>query len=171
MLFVRLATWLEKILNEFHGISMTNAGTISGMLVLSGMVGCIVIPLVSDSIRRRKPFIILASLIGIVGMLILMAGNSYRVNFLNSILIGFFLISALPIMLTMSAEMTGAAYAGISVAYLQLLGNGAAVAIVPIMELLRTTSFGYPASISFLIILLTISFFLAIFVRETAPGR
>ncbi len=169
--FNGLATWLEKILNEFHGISMTDAGTISGMLVLSGMVGCIVIPLVSDSIRRRKPFIILASLVGIVGMVILMAGNSYRVNFLNSILIGFFLISALPIMLTMSAEMTGAAYAGISVAYLQLLGNGAAVAIVPLMEMLHNTSFGYPASIFFLILLLSVSFFLAIFVHETAPAR
>ncbi len=168
--FNGLATWLEKILNEFHGIAMTNAGTISGMLVLSGMIGCIVIPLISDSIHRRKPFIILATLVGILGMVILIIGHSYRINFLNSILIGFFLISALPIMLTMSAEMTGAAYAGISVAYLQLLGNGAAVAIVPIMEVLHNTTFGYPASIWFLIALLSISFFLALLIRETAPA-
>ena len=167
--FNGLATWLEKILNEFHGISMTDAGTISGMLVLSGMVGCLVIPLISDSIRRRKPFIILASVIGMAGMMILLFGHSYRIHFLNSLLIGFFLISALPIMLTMSAEITGAAYAGVSVAYLQLLGNGAAVGIVPIMEMLHKSAFGYSASIVFLIGLLSISFLLALFLRETAP--
>ena len=62
--FNGLATWLEKILNELHGISMVDAGSISSALVFSGMVGCVVLPLVSDRIKKRKPFLVLASLVG-----------------------------------------------------------------------------------------------------------
>src|SRR4030043_1242760 len=132
--FNGLATWLEKILNELHQIPMTDAGTISAILILSGMLGCIIIPMVSDKIMKRKPFLIAASLIGALGIVGLMISKSYSLNMLNGVILGFFLISALPIMLTMSAEITGARFAGISVGYLQLLGNAAAVAIVPIME-------------------------------------
>src|SRR4030066_2243280 len=135
--FNGLATWLEKILNELHQISMTDAGSISAVLILSGMIGCIIIPLVSDKIRRRKPFLILASLIGAISMTFLIFANGYSMNLVNGIVLGFFLISALPIMLTMSTEITGARFAGISVGYLQLLGNAAAVIIVPVMEILR----------------------------------
>src|SRR4030043_553694 len=132
--FNGLATWLEKILNELHQISMTDAGTISAILILSGMLGCIIIPMVSDKVMKRKPFLIAASLVGALGIVALIISKSYSLNMLNGVILGFFLISALPIMLTMSAEITGARFAGISVGYLQLLGNAAAVAIVPIME-------------------------------------
>ena len=168
--FNGLATWLEKILNELHQIPMTDAGIISAILVLSGIVGCIVIPLVSDKIMRRKPFLLLASAIGAVCIVALMVGKGYAANVVNGIFLGFFLISALPIMLTMSAEITGARFAGISVGYLQLLGNAAAVAIVPIMESMhnRTGQFIWP--LAFIAGLLGISFVLALVIREPVRG-
>jgi hypothetical protein len=86
----------------------------------------------------------------------------------NGIILGFFLISALPIILTMSAEITGARFAGISVGYLQLLGNAAAVAIVPTMEFLRGATGHYLLPLTFLAVLLGISFILAILIREPA---
>jgi Na+/melibiose symporter-like transporter len=135
--FNGLATWLEKILNEVHNMPMTDAGNISAALILSGMIGCFVIPLISDKIGRRKPFLILASLVGALAVTAFIFAKSYGLNMLNGVLIGFFLISALPIMLTMSAEITGLRYAGVSVGYLQLLGNAAAVVLVAAMESLR----------------------------------
>jgi MFS family permease len=164
--FNGLATWLEKILNELHQIPMTDAGIISAILVLSGIVGCIVIPLVSDRIMRRKPFLLLASAIGAVCIVALMVGKGYAANVVNGIFLGFFLISALPIMLTMSAEITGARFAGISVGYLQLLGNAAAVAIVPIMESMHGITGQYILPLAFIAGLLGISFILAIVIRE-----
>ena len=116
---------------------MVDAGTISSVLVFSGMLGCVAIPIVSDRIKKRKPFLILASLVGAICVVVLMFGSGFAANMVNGIILGFFLLSALPIMLTMSIEITGEKYAGISVAYLQLLGNGAAVAIVPMMEVLH----------------------------------
>lgn len=166
--FNGLATWLEKILNELHQIPMTDAGTISAMLILSGMLGCIIIPVVSDRVKRRKPFLLLASGVGVIGVVFLILAKGFVLNLANGIMLGFFLISALPIMLTMSREITGARFAGISVGYLQLLGNAAAVAIVPIMEFLRGMTEAHILPLAFLAALLTTSFVLAIRIKETA---
>ena len=166
--FNGLATWLEKILNELHRISMTDAGSISAVLIFSGMLGCIIIPLISDKIGRRKPFLILASLIGAMSVTVLIFANGYSMNLVNGIVLGFFLISALPIMLTMSTEITGARFAGISVGYLQLLGNAAAVIIVPVMEILRGATNQFVSPLALLATLLMIAFILAIIIKEPA---
>jgi MFS family permease len=169
--FNGLATWLEKILNELHEIPMTDAGIISAILVLSGTVGCIVIPLVSDKIMRRKPFLLLASAVGAVCIVALMVAKGFASNVVDGIFLGFFLISALPIMLTMSAEITGARFAGISVGYLQLLGNAAAVAIVPIMESMHGITGQYILPLAFIAGLLGISFILALLIKEPARSQ
>jgi MFS family permease len=165
--FNGLATWLEKILNEMHGISMADAGTISALLVVSGMVGCVVMPLISDKIGRRKPFLIGASLIGAITIFILLFSRGFTFNLINCIAIGFFFISALPIMLTMSAEINGPRYAGISVGYLQLLGNAAAVVLVWLMEIMRSATSAFTAPILLLVVLLIISFIVSLFIRDT----
>lgn len=165
--FNGLATWLEKILNELHGISMTDAGTIAAVLILSGMLGCIIIPIVSDKVMKRKPFLLLASSVGALSIVFLMLAKGFALNMVNGVVLGFFLISALPIMLTMSAEITGARFAGISVGYLQLLGNAAAVAIVPLMEVMRGATQHYAWPLAFLAILLGVSFVLATQIKET----
>jgi MFS family permease len=168
--FNGLATWLEKILNELHQLPMTDAGSISAVLIFSGMLGCIIIPIISDKIARRKPFLILASLIGAMSVTVLIFANGYSMNLVNGIVLGFFLISALPIMLTMSTEITGARFAGISVGYLQLLGNAAAVIIVPVMEILRGATNQFVLPLALLAILLATSFILAILIKEPAKS-
>ena len=167
--FNGLATWLEKILHEMHDIPMTDAGNISAVLILSGLVGCIVIPLISDKVRRRKPFLILASLVGAISVTALIFIRGYTANLLDGILMGFFLISALPIMLTMSAEITGPRYAGVSVGYLQLLGNIAAVVLVSSMEGLRSATGQFVAPLALLALLIIGSFLVSLWIKETYP--
>jgi sugar phosphate permease len=167
--FNGLATWLEKILHEMHDIPMTDAGNISAVLILSGLVGCIVIPLISDKVRRRKPFLILASLVGAISVTALIFIRGYTANLLDGILMGFFLISALPIMLTMSAEITGPRYAGVSVGYLQLLGNIAAVVLVSSMEGLRSATGQFVAPLALLALLMIGSFLVSLWIKETYP--
>jgi sugar phosphate permease len=165
--FNGLATWLEKILNELQHVPMVNAGFISAALVFAGMLGCFFIPLISDKLKRRKPFLILASLIGMVCTLILIIPANYTLNVVNSVVLGFFLLPALPIMLTMSVEITGAQFAGISVAYLQLLGNAAAIAIVPLMEMLRRTTGTHVLPLVFIAALLFVAFILSTRIKDT----
>ncbi len=168
--FNGIATWLEKILNELHQISMVDAGTISSILIFSGMLGCIIVPFVSDRVQKRKPFLILASFIGSVCSVVLLIQNNFWGNIGNGIFLGFFLLSALPIMFTMSLEITGEKYAGISIAYLQLLGNGAAVVIVPFMEFLHGVSGGYSYPLIFLTTLLVLGSILSSRIGETGKS-
>ena len=165
--FNGLLTWLEKILNEVHHISMTKAGNISSMLVLSGMIGCIVIPMISDRVMKRKPFLMIASFIGIISVMVLMFARSFLIDSVNAIVMGFFVVSTLPIILTMSAEIAGEKFAGISSAYLQLLGNGAAVAIVPIMEAIHKLTGQYTLPLAMLAVLFGILFVTVLLIGET----
>jgi MFS family permease len=169
--FNGLAQWLETILGELQLIvEPVQVTIILSALILSGILGCVVIPLISDKITKRKPFLLLASAVGAVCIIALMMAKGYAANVVNIVFLGFFLISALPIMLTMSAEITGARFAGISVGYLQLLGNAAAVAIVPIMESMHGITRQYILPLAFIAGLLGISFILAMLIREPVRG-
>jgi len=167
--FNGLATWLEKILSEMHNISLTDAGNISSVLILGGLVGCLVIPLISDKIGRRKPFLILGSLVGAICIIALIFIRGYVSNLINGMVLGFFLISSMPILLTMSAETTGPRYAGVSVGYLQLLGNIAAVILVATMEGLRSSTGQFVAPLVMLAVLLFGSFLVSLWIKDTHP--
>lgn len=169
--FNGLATWLEKILNELHGIPMTDAGTISAVLVFAGMLGCIAVPILSDRIRRRKPFLVLTATFGGAGLLVLMFVDGFGLQLANAVLLGFFLISALPILLTMSAEITGERFAGVSVGYLQLLGNLAAVILVAVMERLDRSTGSFLVPLGLLAALLAGALILALVIHESHPDR
>jgi len=167
--FNGLATWLEKILVDLHNIPMAEAGTISTALILAGMVGCIVIPIISDKVRRRKPFVIIATLVGAICLAAMIVIRGYTANMINCIILGFFLLSAFPIILTMSAEATGPKYAGVSVGYLQLLGNLAAVILVPSMEGLQSATGQFIAPLALLVVLFVGAFLISLWVKDTHP--
>lgn len=165
--FNGLLTWLEKILNEVSRLSMQQAGNISSMLVFSGMVGCIIIPMLSDKIKKRKPFLMLASLVGAITVIILIFTRGFIANAMNAIIMGFFVVATLPIVLTMSAEIAGEEFAGIGSAFLQLLGNGAAVVLVPTIETLHSATGKYSLPLLVLAILFGILFFVVFLMGET----
>lgn len=165
--FNGLLTWLEKILTEVSHLSMQQAGNISSMLVFSGMIGCIVIPMLSDKIKKRRPFLMLASLVGTITVIILIFARGFRVNALNAIIMGFFVVATLPIVLTMSAEIAGEKFAGIGSAFLQLLGNGAAVILVPTIEALHVRTTTYTTPLIVLSLLFGLVFFVVLLMRET----
>src|SRR4030042_6311359 len=150
-------------------MSLRNAGTVSAVLIVSALPGCIVMPMLSDRIGRRKPFLIPATLIGGLSIFLLIFSKSYTLNMINAIAIGFFFISALPIMLTMSAEITGPKFAGVSVGYLQLLGNLAAVVLIAIMENLRSSSGSFVSPILMLVVLMAPAFIISCFIHDTHP--
>jgi len=165
--FIGISTWLEMILNELHQISMTDAGTIGAMLMLSGIIGCIVIPMISDRIMKRKPFLLLACPVGIVCMIVLILANGYALNMVNIIVFGFLLVSVMPIIFTMATEITGARFAGISVAYVELLGNASGIVIIFLIEVLHGETGNYIVPLVFLAVLMCAAFILATQIKET----
>jgi len=167
--FNGLALWVEKILHEMHGIAMVDAGAISGVMIISATIGCFVIPLISDKIRKRRIFIFIATLVAPACLTFMIFASDYTANLINGILIGFLWLSALPIILTMSADITGPKYAGISAGWLFFLGNIAALVLGAAVESLRGLTGSFVVPLLMLAAVMLAAFFVALFMKDTHP--
>ena len=169
--FNGLALWVEKILHEMHGIAMVDAGAISGVMIISATIGCFVIPLISDKIRKRRIFIFIATLVAPACLTFMIFAPDYTANLINGILIGFLWLSALPIILTMSADITGPKYAGISAGWLFFLGNIAALVLGAAVESLRGLTGSFIVPLLMLAAVMLAAFFVALFMKDTHPQQ
>ncbi|WXG43947.1 MAG: MFS transporter [Promethearchaeati archaeon SRVP18_Atabeyarchaeia-1] len=89
---------------EVPGIS--NPVVITQTLILaSGIVGAFVISAISDKVQRRKPFLLLASVIGAITTLLLGISPFSMLTYVIAVLLGFFLISVMPVALTTTEEL------------------------------------------------------------------
>lgn len=171
--FIGLLQLLEKILKP-KGISSGTAGNIGAVIVLAGIVGCVVLPSISDKIMRRKPFIILAAVSAVPTIFLIAALKGALPIFVVGGFLGFFLLSAFPLVLTFAEETTGHAMTGTATAILMLLGNAGGVILTLLMEAIKGATGGTSGSffwaMMFLVVLFAIGFIVALFLREKKPG-
>ncbi len=167
--FVGLMQLLEKILKP-KGIETGTAGNIGAVMVLAGVAGCVVLPSISDRMMRRKPFLVLAAATSAPLLFLMGALQSAAVMFLLGGLLGFFLLSAFPVLLALSEETTGAGLTGTATSVLLLLGNAGGVVITLIMEAIKGGTGGVEGSffwaMVFLALLSTAAFFICLGIRE-----
>jgi len=167
--FIALTTWDEKILHDFQRLDLISAGKVSGLFILSGIVGCIFIPLISDKMKRRKPLLILSLLIGALCISFFAYVNTFAINIINSLILGFFFLPALPVIYAMSADMVGTNLTGISLGYLQLIGNAAGILFGWLVEELNEIIGNFRIPLLLLGALLLIGCVLVFFCREKLP--
>jgi nitrate/nitrite transporter NarK len=172
--FVGILQLLEKILKP-KGISTGTAGNIGAVMVLAGVVGCIVIPALSDKQLKRKPYIILAAVVAIPTLFLIAALENTTAIFIIGAATGFFLFSAFPLVLTFAEETTGHALTGTATAILLLLGNAGGVFITLLMEAIKGATGGDTGSffwaMVFLVALFVVALVFAVFLRESQAGQ
>lgn len=168
--FVGLMQLIEKILKP-KGIETTMAGNIGAVIVVAGVVGCIVLPLLSDKYMRRKPFLLLAAGMAAPTIFLVGALESTAMIFIVGGFMGFFLLSAFPVLLAFSEEITGAALTGIATSMLLLLGNAGGVVMTLAMEGIKGATGGdsFFWAMLFLALLFVAAFFVALRIREEQP--
>jgi MFS family permease len=140
-LFNGVSTWIEDIIRP-RGFTISQAGTLGGLMLAGAIVGAIVIPLISDKIRRRKPFIVLALAGLIPGLMGMTYATSAGLLFLSGFVFGFFLLSAGPIGFQYGAEITHPAPEGTSNSLLILMGQVSGIAFIFVMDALKDPSTG-----------------------------
>jgi MFS family permease len=136
-LFNSVSTWIEDIIRP-RGFSITQAGLLGGLMLIGGIVGAVIIPLISDNIRRRKPFIILALAGLLPGLIAVTFAQSYGLLLLGGFLLGFFLLSAGPIGFQYGAEITHPAPEGTSNSLLLVMGQVSGIIFILGMDALRS---------------------------------
>jgi len=139
--FNSVTTWIEDILRP-RGFSIIQAGVIGGLMVVGGILGALVIPLLSDRYRRRVPFIVFslaAATLGLVGIAFL---ENYTLLLLSAFVMGFFLLSAGPVGFQYGAEITYPAPEGTSNGMLLMMGQISGIIFILGMDSVKNPQTG-----------------------------
>ena len=135
-IFNGVTTWIEAMIRP-RGFTPADAGTLGALMIVGGVVGAVVIPALSDKQRMRQRYLYVAFIGAMPGMLGLTFATSAWLLFTSAFVMGFFLVSAMPIAMQYAAEITYPTPEGTSNGLMQLTGQGAVV-FVYIMEALKT---------------------------------
>jgi MFS family permease len=164
--FNAITTWIEEVLNP-RGFSITQAGNAGGAMIFGGILGALVIPLLSDRSHKRVPFLILAILGATIGLTGVTFAGGYSLLLISSFIFGFFLLSAGPIGFQYGAEITYPAPEGTSNGLLLLMGQISGIIFILGMDAFKSPDTGSMVlPLSVLIGLMIICLFLGTLLQE-----
>lgn len=166
-IFNGLTTWIEAIIRP-RGFTPSDAGTLGALFIVGGLVGAVVLPALSDKQGKRQPFLMLAFLGAIPGLIGLTFARSGILLYGSAVMLGFFLVSAMPVGMQYAAEITYPTPEGTSNGLVQLFGQGAVV-FVYIMEALKSSDGSFTPSLLLALALLIISAGLVTQMKDPQP--
>ena len=154
-IFNGVTTWVEAMIRP-RGFTPGDAGTLGALMIVGGVIGAVVIPAMSDKQRMRQRYLYVAFIGAMPGIVGLTFATSAWLLFTSAFVMGFFLVSAMPIAMQYAAEITYPTPEGTSNGLMQLTGQGAVV-FVYIMEALKTPDGSFTPSLLLAIGLLVVS--------------
>jgi len=139
--FNAVTTWIEDIVRP-RGFSITQAGAIGALMIGGGIVGALVIPSLSDRYRKRTPFLVLALVGAILGLVGVTYATGYWLLLTSAFVLGFFLLSAGPVGFQYGAEVTYPAPEGTSNGLLLWVGQISGIVFILGMDSLKSPETG-----------------------------
>ncbi len=139
--FNAVTTWIEDIVRP-RGFSITQAGYIGGLMILGGIIGAVVIPLLSDHYRKRTPYLFLAVIGATLGLVGITFTSSYWLLLVSAFVFGFFLLSAGPVGFQYAAEVTHPTPEGTSNGLLLLMGQISGIVSILGMDIFKSPETG-----------------------------
>jgi sugar phosphate permease len=165
--FNAVTTWIEDIVRP-RGFSITQAGDAVGLMIVGGIIGALVIPILSDKYRKRTPFLVLALAGATIGLIGLTYATSYWLLLASGFVLGFFLLSAGPVGFQYGAEVAYPAPEGTSNGLLLLMGQISGIAFILGMDSFKAPDTGsMTVPLVALIALMFLSLLLCTRLRET----
>ncbi len=140
-IFNAVTTWIEQILAP-RGINPEQAGLIGGMMMVGGVIGAIILPVLSDKMRRRKPFMILTMVCIIPGLLGLTFAQTFTGLLVAGFILGFFIMSAGPIGFQYGAEVSYPAPESTSQGMILWVGQISGIIFIFGMDMFRSVETG-----------------------------
>lgn len=165
--FNSVTTWIENITMP-RGFTATQAGNTGGAMIAGGIIGALIMPLLSDYYKRRTPFIMIALAGATIGLIGITFATSYFMLLAFGTALGFFLLSSGPIGFQYGAEITFPASEGASNGWLLLMGQVSGIAFIFGMDGFKSETTGsmtYPLMV--MIGLMIFSFVLSSGLKES----
>jgi MFS family permease len=165
--FNAVTTWIEDILRP-RGFSAVQAGITGGLMIVGGVVGALIIPLLSDHYKKRTPFIVIALIGATLGLTGITFATSFWLLITSGMVLGFFLLSSGPIGFQYGAEVTYPASEGTSNGMLLLMGQVSGIAFIFGMDSMKSSVTGsMTRSLVLLIGLMILSIFMSLRLKES----
>jgi MFS family permease len=136
-IFNGVTTWVENIIRP-RGFTPTDAGTLGALMIVGGVIGAVALPALSDKYHKRQMFLFISFIGAIPGLIGLTFATSGILLFISAFVLGFFLTSAMPVIMQYTAEVTHPTPEGTSNGLIQLFGQ-ASVVFVFFMEALKNS--------------------------------
>jgi MFS family permease len=154
-IFNGITTWVENIIRP-RGFTPADAGTLGALMLVGGILGAVLIPPFSDRQRKRVPYLLLGFSLAIPGLIGLTFATSSWLLLVSGFALGFFLISASPVLMQYAAEVTQPTPEGTSNGIIQLCGQ-ASVVFVYLMEALKSSDGAFTPALLLAVGLLLLS--------------
>jgi MFS family permease len=165
--FNAVTTWIEDILRP-RGFSAIQAGITGGAMIVAGVVGALIIPLLSDHYKKRTPFIVIALIGATLGLTGITFATSFWLLITSGMVLGFFLLSSGPIGFQYGAEVTYPASEGTSNGMLLLMGQVSGIAFIFGMDSMKSSVTGsMTRSLVLLIGLMILSILMSLRLKES----
>ncbi len=140
-IFNSVTTWIEQILVP-RGFNAEEAGWSGGMMIIGGIIGALILPVLSDRYQNRKLFIQIALIGASIGLIGVTFVINYSLLLMFSSVLGFFLLSAGPIGFQYGAEITYPTSEGTSNGLLILVGQISGILFVFGMDFFKSNENG-----------------------------
>ena len=156
-IFNGVTTWVENIIRP-RGFTPTEAGTLGALMIVGGVIGAVVIPALSDKYHKRQLFLFVSFIGAIPGLIGLTFATTTTMLYISAFVLGFFLTSAMPVIMQYTAEVTHPTPEGTSNGLIQLFGQ-ASVVFVFLMQAMKNPNGSFTSSLLFATGLLLLSLF------------
>ena len=135
-------TVIEPILRNLtnEGVDATQVGIIGVIILGIGIIGSLIISLISDKDKQHKrlPYMIVVNIIGCVGFALFLAMKGFGGLAIAAAIYGFFIVGGAPLTLTFAAESCYPTSEGTSEGLLMFMGNVAGVIFLGAASLFGT---------------------------------
>ncbi len=165
-IFNAITTWIEQMIAP-RGFSIVQAGTLGAVLMAGGIIGCLVVPTLSDKFRKRKLPInvcLIASLPGLIGLTFV---TSFNVLLVSGFCLGFFFMSIGPVIFQYGTEIGYPAPEATSQGMLMLAGQISGILFIFGMDMFRTESGSMTPFLLVMIVLWLFNILLSFMLKES----
>ncbi len=139
--FNAVTTWIENILGP-RGFTAEQAGITGGLMIIGGIFGALIIPMLSDRRKKRIPFILIALAGSTLGLAGVTFATNYPLLLVSGTVFGFFLLSSGPIGFQYGAEVTYPVSEGTSNGFLLMMGQVSGIAFIFGMDAFKAAGTG-----------------------------
>lgn len=161
-------TLIESILADMTDgvVGSSESGVVGVVVLLTGVVGSLVISMISDKDKRHRRliYVIIANIIGTVGFVLFMVLGTYIGMIIAAVIYGIFTIGSAPVLLTMAAEEAYPTSEGTSEGLMMWMGNIGGVIFLGIASLMGNNHMGLMILMAVLSALCVVRMF---FMKET----